>query len=82
MASQEVGWSWEFLSIWPQSSCHLQTSLPAVYSGIRREEVGSLGVPDKLTDVPKAAFNRELFFIVIIILCDLRHVPTSLWAWS
>lgn len=52
MANQEHGWGWQFLTTWFQSSCYLQTPLPVVYSGMRKEEVGSLGVPDKLTDVP------------------------------
>lgn len=52
MANQESGWGWEFLSTWSRSSCCLLTPLPVVCSGMRKEEVGSLGVPDKLTDVP------------------------------
>lgn len=63
----------KLLSLTDSSSCSL----------FWNKEGGSwpLGVPDRLTDVLKAAFSTEnSFFIVIIILCDLQHVPTSLWA--
>lgn len=60
-SSQDRGRGWEFLST-RLKFLSPTDSFPVVYSRVRKEEVGSLGVPDKLTDAPYSSLQRRTHY--------------------